>query len=95
MASKPWPRGRPDARYPIVNMTALGAAYASHGLSAQKDALCDSQLVRSSAAVQNFSVLALFLVVALSLAIVVMAVVLPAWVDTARDRRRRRGGEKE
>lgn len=89
--AKPWPTGHPEARYPIVNMTGLGAQYAARGLSSQKDALCRNQLIRSSAAVQNFSVLALFVVVVLSLTIIITAAVLPFCVDASRHRRRQKG----
>lgn len=89
--TKPWPTGHPEARYPIVNMTALGVQYAARSLSSQKDSLCRNQLIRSSAAVQNFSVLALFVVVVLSLALIVTAAVLPACVDATRSRGKRRG----
>lgn len=89
--TKPWPTGHPEARYPIVNMTALGVQYDARGLSSQKDTMCRNQLIRSSAAVQNFSVLALFVVVVLSLTIIITAAVLPSCVDAARSRGKRRG----
>lgn len=88
--AKPWPSGHPEARYPIVNMTALSAAYMAQGLGAQKESLCRNQLIRSSAAVQNFSVLALVIVVALSLTIIVAAVAVPLCVDLSRARTRGR-----
>ncbi|KAK3322041.1 hypothetical protein B0H66DRAFT_553156, partial [Apodospora peruviana] len=91
--AKPWPQGHPEAIYDFVNSTDLDAKYDEYGISRQKNTLCRNQLIRSSSAVQNFSMLALVLVIVLSVAIIVTGLLLPSCVSHVRERRRRKGME--
>jgi len=89
--AKPWPKGHPEAMYKFVDATALDALYDRNNVTAQKQNLCRNQLIRSNAAVQNFSVLALVLVIVLCCSLIITALVLPGCVSHVRERRRRRG----
>lgn len=75
--AKAWPKGHPEAMYKFVNVTALDAPYDKNNVTTQKQNLCRNQLIRSNAAVQNFSVLALVLVVVLCGSLIVAALLLP------------------
>lgn len=72
-----------------INTTMLTLAYVNADQAAQQQTLCRNQLVRSAAAVQNFSVLATSLVVALAVLIILVGTFQPALVGWMR---RRSGG---
>jgi hypothetical protein len=85
---KPWPQGHPETMYSTVSLDNLGSNYTTRKLSSQKDNMCQNQLIRSTAAVQNFSLLGLSFVVATSLAIILTDLLLSPCVDFIRRRRR-------
>lgn len=94
---KPWMTGYDDV--PVsstgmvgpsnaaINATALTSRYVAAGLKEQEQSLCHNQLIRTAAAVQNFSVLATFLVVALTVLIIAAGTFLPAIMSFIRQRR--------
>ncbi|KAK3320191.1 hypothetical protein B0T19DRAFT_488362 [Cercophora scortea] len=89
--AKPWPQGHPETLYQFVNLTYLDLDYAKHNVTREKDTICHSQLIRSSAAVQNFSVLALVIVIVICTAVIVAGLLLPGCISFSRNRRRMRG----
>ncbi|KAJ9130358.1 hypothetical protein NKR23_g12238 [Pleurostoma richardsiae] len=90
-AVKPWPTGHPEVLYPNVNMSYLNTAYRLLNLTASFDYLCQNQLIRSTAAVQNFSVLALVLVIVFSVTIIAISAALPACLRSVRERHLKKG----
>ncbi|KAK4217317.1 hypothetical protein QBC37DRAFT_51808 [Rhypophila decipiens] len=89
--AKPWPAGQVQNYYKYINLTAMDAPYQRANIMEQKDRLCQNQLVRSSTTVQNFSVLALTIVIVFCSALIITALVMPACVGHFRERRRSRG----
>ena len=71
-----------------INSTALTSRYIAAGLLEQEQTLCRNQLIRTASAVQNFSVLATFLVIALTILIIAAGTFLPAIVSFIRQRPR-------
>ncbi|KAK3940012.1 hypothetical protein QBC46DRAFT_314648 [Diplogelasinospora grovesii] len=91
--AKPWPQGHPETMYgDFVNLTASDTMYADYNVTSQMNTLCKNQLIRSNAAVQNFSVLALLLVIVLCVLIIATAFLLPVCVNYSRNRRMLRKG---
>ncbi len=68
----------------------LSRLYDNRNLSREFNQLCLSQRIRTGSTVQNFSVLAMVLVIVLSMVIIVLSATLPSCVLSLRSRRRRR-----
>ncbi|KAH8650379.1 hypothetical protein BGZ60DRAFT_437138 [Tricladium varicosporioides] len=93
-ARKPWSTpGNPTVEYSLINMTRLNATYKESGLMNEFTDQCTNQLIRSSAAVQNFSILATGFVIFTCLLIIMTATLLPTCVRYSRARRMEKGKE--
>lgn len=86
--AKPWPTDESEKYFKHMNLTAVDAPYKAAGIMEQKESLCHNQLIRSSTTVQNFSVLALTIVIVFCFALIITALLLPTCVGRARERRR-------
>ena len=96
--AKPWMTGYEDVPASsngmagpagsTINVTALTDRYKNAGVLAEEQTLCRNQLVRASSAVQNFSVLATFLVIALTVLIIAAGTFLPVIMSIIRHRQR-------
>ena len=84
---KPWPPGHPEVMYKTVNLSQFDKNYEMMNVTKEKEIMCRNQLIRSSAAVQNFGVLSLTIVLVFCTAIIITALSLPSCVKLNRRRR--------
>ena len=91
-ARKPWAEsGKPTSDYAWANLTYLNFSYNSLERIGSFNTACHNQMVRASASVQNYSVLATSIVIFFSLAIIITAACVPPCVSSYRQRRIRKG----
>lgn len=77
--------------YQLIDMDRLKAPYMETGLAEELTDMCNNQQIRTTAAVQNFSVLATGLVLVFCLATITTATCLPTCVQRCQARRTRKG----
>ena len=93
-AKKPWDKpGEPTEEYRLMNNSQLEQPYVAASLGDEFTKLCNNQLISTTAAVQNFSVLATALVVFVSVGFILAALWLPSCVQRRRAYHMRRGGD--
>lgn len=92
-ARKPWTEpGKPTSDYAWANLKYLNESYSKRPeRMVSFNEACHNQMVRASASVQNYSVLATSIVIVFSLAIIITAACVPPCVSSHRQRRIRKG----